>query len=178
MMVLGIDPGSVHSGVVLYDEDRAKVISSGDVDNDTLLNVLRLGFWGSFVLTDCDLAIEDIEGMGQMVGRDVFETCVWIGRFIEAWEHGYEQKKAHRISRGDEKVVLCGRKTVLNPKTGKRMNVSDSMIRAAIIDRFPSTGGGKIPQIGIVKNKGPLFGVSGHAWSALAVVLTYLETRK
>jgi len=178
MKVLGIDPGTDSSGVVLYDKDDKFVIFSDEMQNSELLDELRTQWINGYSTDDVECAIEDIEGMGQIVGKSVFETCIWIGRFIEAWEFNHGGSEAHRISRGDEKIVLCGCKTVKNPKTGKRQRVSDAMIRAAVIDRFPASGGGKTPQVGTKKKRGPLYGVTGHCWSALAVALTYLETRE
>ena len=55
----------------------------------------------------------------------------------------------------------------------------DTNIRQRVIDIFPATGGGKTPQIGTKKEPGPLYGVTSHCISALAVGLTYkygLET--
>lgn len=178
MRVLGVDPGTRMSGMLLYDTDTEEVLHSEEVDNKDLLDALRSAkLCGVFDTGDIELAIEDIEGMGLMVGKDVFETCIWIGRFIEAWEYNHGGSEAHRISRGDEKIVICGCKTVINPQTGKRKAVSDSMIRKAVIEKFPASGGGKTPQVGTKKLPGPLYGVKGHCWSALAIVITYLETR-
>jgi hypothetical protein len=47
------------------------------------------------------LATEMIDVFG-MAGRTVFETCVWIGRFIEAW--GTEDYT--KVTRHDVKVHL------------------------------------------------------------------------
>jgi hypothetical protein len=51
----------------------------------------------------------------------------------------------------------------------------DAEIRRRLIERFPATGGGSIPQIGTKAQPGPLYGVSGHCWQALSVVVTGLE---
>ena len=39
------------------------------------------------------------------VGREVFETCLWIGRFVEAW---YEPDAVQLVYRRDVKLHLCG----------------------------------------------------------------------
>lgn len=63
------------------------------------------------------------------VGETVFETCVWVGRFIEAVSN-YDIEYT-KIYRKDEKMNLC-----------QSMRAKDSNIRQALIDRF-----------GIVRNK-------------------------
>ena len=149
-MILAIDPGNKQSGWCLFDGQR--VHDSGVLDNDEMLGRVLLN-------RDKRLAIEMIASYGMPVGREVFDTCVWIGRFIQA--HGGD---AQLVYRKDVKMHLCG-----------TMKAKDGNIRQAIIDLFPATGGGKIPQIGIKSQKGPLYGVSSHAWPALAVAITTLN---
>lgn len=192
MIVLGIDPGTTHSGVVVFDVDGNSVIhSSRGMENCFLLSVLREGAWfrdgyagffGDSIVIDF-VFIETIEAMGQIIGNSTIKTAIWVGEFKEAWRRSLNEAVSveggsscvRMVRRGDEKSVLCGGSTVLNPSTGRRVSVGDSNIRAAVIDRFPATGGGKTPQVGTKKKRGPLYGVKGHAWSALAVVLTGLE---
>jgi len=104
------------------------------------------------------LAIEMIASYGMAVGREVFETCVWIGRFQQAW-HTPDGVKL--VYRRDVKMQLCG-----SPKA------KDANIRQALLDMFPATGGGKTPQIGTKAQPGPLYGITSHAWAALAVAVT------
>jgi hypothetical protein len=176
MIVCGIDPGDTKSGVVVFDTDAHRVMVSNWCKNRSLLTVLRNPIKGrKYPL--CGLYLETIEPMGLRVGRSTFDTMFWVGKFAEAWENA-TGTFARLVRRGDEKIVLCGRKTERNPKTGRPMAISDSSIRQAIIDRFPPDGGGKTPQVGTKKEPGPLYGVKGHAWSALAVVLTGLELER
>lgn len=170
--VLAVDPGTEKSGVVVYNLERKYVVKAEEMTNDILLGELRLNS------DNYDFfAIETVEGMGQIVGKSIFETCIWIGRFVEAWENNTDMN-ATRVSRGDEKIVLCGAKTVKDPETGKRRGVSDAMIRQALIDRFPETGAGKTPQVGTKKEPGPLYGVKGHMWSALAIAVVWAEIHR
>lgn len=104
------------------------------------------------------LAIEMIASYGMPVGKEVFETCVWIGRFIQSWGDSTPVKLVYRK---DVKMRLCG-----------SMKAKDANIRQALIDLFPATGGGKTPQIGTKSKPGPLYGVSTHIWPALAVAVT------
>lgn len=157
MRLLCIDPGTTKSGVVVFDGKRVSDVYS-ELDNEILLD---------YILHDAfksdKLAIEMIASMGMAVGVTTFETCVWIGRFMQA----YGADLVTRIKRHEVKMCLC-----------HSMRAKDSNIRQAILDRFPTTGGGKTPQVGIKKQPGPLFGVSKHAWAALAVGITYFEERK
>lgn len=151
-MILAIDPGTTESGWVRLDD--GKVIDSGVTDNGDMLAKLERGFCSDTTwMRPSKVAIEMIASYGMPVGREVFETCVWIGRFIEAWGN------QHRlIYRKDVKMHLCG-----SPRA------KDSNIRQALIDKLGPQGN--------KANPGPTYGVKSHAWAALAVAVTAAETK-
>jgi hypothetical protein len=148
--ILALDPGPEQTGWVLYDGER--VHSSAVEPNAAMLE--RVEHWQS----GATLAIEMIASYGMPVGREVFETCVWIGRFMQAWR---DPADVRLVYRQDVKLHLCG-----SPRA------KDSNVRQALLDLFPRTGGGATPQIGTKKQPGPLYGVSSHAWPALGVAVT------
>jgi hypothetical protein len=150
--ILGVDPGPVDSGWCMFDGQR--VLHSGVSGNREILKCVAS--WGEKV------AIEMIASYGMPVGREVFETCVWIGRFIQASK---TPDAVRLVYRRDVKMHLCG-----------SSKAKDGNVRQAMIDMFPRTGGGATPQIGVKKKPGPLYGVSTHAWPALAVCITALHT--
>jgi len=127
-----------------------------EVENNDILELLKQEKYRYITL-----AIEMIASYGMAVGASTFETCVWIGRFIERFSGDYKY-----IYRKDVKINLCN-----------SMKAKDANVRQALLDRFEPTGGGKCPQVGTKKQPGPLFGISSHMWSALAVGITYLETK-
>ncbi|MGZ7030177.1 MAG: hypothetical protein ACXVG9_12700, partial [Terriglobales bacterium] len=135
-MILAIDPGTTESGWCIYDGSR--VVESGVADNQTMLNTVKVA---RFKLDIGLLAIEMIASYGMAVGREVFETCVWIGRFQQAW---HIPEKVELIYRRDVKLHLCGSAKAKDPN-----------VRQALLDMFPRTGGGKTPQIGTKSNPGP-----------------------
>ncbi len=98
-----------------------------------------------------------IASYGMGVGKSVFETCVWIGRFIEVIGDNYKY-----IYRKDEKMNLCG-----------SMKAKDSNIVQALIDRFaPNTSNkGK----GTKKEPGWFYGFKKDIWQAYAVGVTYYD---
>lgn len=147
--ILAIDPGTDKSGWVRLDDGRIEMF--GVDDNDFVLDIVSN-------TTSADIAIEMIASFGMAVGREVFETCVWIGRFVQAAKN---PEAVQLIYRRDVKLHLCGSSKAKDPN-----------IRQALLDMFPRTGGGATPQVGTKKQPGPLFGVSSHAWSALAVAVT------
>jgi hypothetical protein len=80
---------------------------------------------------------------------------------MQAWRN---PKAVRLIYRRDVKLRLCG-----------TVKAKDANVRQALIDMFPKTGGGKIPQIGTKAQPGPLYGVASHAWAAVAVAVTALD---
>ena len=148
MRVLAIDPGSEQSAFVVYE--GGKILDFGIRDNAILIRQINR--------EDCKyLAVEMIASYGMPVGETVFETCVWIGRFIQAWG-GTNYTK---IYRKEVKMALCG-----------SMKAKDSNIRQAIMDRYGST---REKAIGTKKNPQALYGVSKDVWSALAVAITFAK---
>lgn len=149
-MIFAIDPGTVRSGWVLLDGMR--VVDSGVHENADLLRWVQAG-QGADVL-----AIEMIASYGMAVGREVFETVRWIGRFQQAWRNPDD---VHLVYRAQVKLHLC-----------KTPQAKDVNVRRALLDMFPAIGGGKTPQVGTKGKPGPLYGVNTHAWAALGVALT------
>lgn len=144
-MILAIDPGNELSAWCLLD--NGSPIRTGKEKNEDLLKRLREDEFAASLL-----AVEMIASYGMAVGREVFETCLWIGRFIEAWRGQYQL-----IYRRDVKLFHC-----------ESARATDANIRAARIDRF---GPGKEKAIGRKTAPGPLYGLKGDEWSALAVAL-------
>ena len=119
--------------------------------NEQLLNRLR-NKWNP----QHHLAIEMIASYGMAVGKEVFETCVLIGRIVEAWTHRQGQHRL--VYRRDVKLFHC-----------ETARANDANIRAALLDRY---GPGKDIAVGTKKTPGPLYGIKGDEWAALAVALT------
>lgn len=159
MINIGIDPGTTRSAfAVLVAESR--LIEFGILPNEELLKRFRDGDFSSHVAT-----FEEVRSYGMAVGKSVFETVLWCGRFMEAYEN-QSQRLAYRLGRLDVKLHLC-----------KSPKAKDANVRQAIIDRYEPTGGGKEPAIGIKSNKGPLFGVSKDVWAALGVAITWRDQK-
>lgn len=153
--ILAIDPGNEQSAYLLIGADQ-RPIRFGIHDNHDLLRMLREELWGGADL-HLELAVEMIASYGMPVGREVFETCVWIGRFVQAWGGPHAL-----VYRREVKSHLC-----------HDSKAKDGNIRQALIDRF----GGKDKAIGLKKTPGPLYGVKEDVWSALAIAVTRQETR-
>lgn len=152
MSLLAIDPGTTESGWVLLREGR--VAESGVSDNDTLLENMLFDCGDG----DVGCAIEMIASYGMPVGREVFETCVWIGRFSERW-HSHTGNLPALVYRRDVKLHLCG--------TAK---AKDANVRQALIDLLGPQGTKREP--------GATYGVRSHAWAALAVGVTHLGLQR
>ena len=157
--IVGIDPGSTASGVVVYDSAiSSPVVYAAKLDNPTLLTALgcralREDVW----LKDHVLVVEFPVPRGMPASRDLFLAVEWVGRFREAWG---DDAAFVKMDRKDVKMSLCG-----------VSSAKDTNIRAAIIDRF----GGKDRAIGRKATAGPLYGVKADAWAALAVAMTYMD---
>ena len=175
MKLLAIDPGTTKSGWVMID--TFVPVEWGWTDNHEMYSLINK--------FQVPLVIEDVAHYGMPVGRDVFETVRWTGRFDRHAEAS--ALPTEYINRPEVKLALCG-----SPRA------NDSTIRQALIDRYggddKAVGGKKCKtckgkgwtgrnhddcvdcdKTGYKTAKGMLYGISGHVWSALAVGLTYFE---
>lgn len=118
--ILAIDPGPVKSSYVVFDGE--KIVQSGTEDNLRLIERLPSMY---SELTKPVLVIEEITSYGMAVGKSVFDTVFWYGRFFQSWP-------------GD--VLLIPRRQVKLHLTG-RVNTRDSDIRRAVILRLDSAAG-------------------------------------
>lgn len=148
-MIICIDPGTRDSGTVMLSADGT-VEAAGQKSNEEIIDLLR----SEGDHTGNVLVIEHVQSMGMAVGQEVFDTVEWGGRFMEAWmDRGGTVAK---VPRRDVKQHLCGHAKAKDPN-----------IRAALIDLY----GGSDQ----CKKGGRLERVKGHAWSALAVGVVYLD---
>jgi hypothetical protein len=141
-IVLGIDPGTTESAWVLWDGSR---VQAGKIHaNEALRHDLNRG-----LIPHTHAAVEMVACYGMPVGREVFETCVWIGRFSEYID-------AEFVFRRDVKLHLCN-----------SAKAKDANIRQALLDR--------LGHVGTKGNPGPLYGVKSHLWAALAVAVYWFD---
>lgn len=151
--LIAIDPGTTHSAYVvcrLNDQGKIEKIleTVAQLPNEEMCNMFDV-----FTRPGDQFVIEMISSYGQRVGREVFETCLWIGRFIENILL-VSEKEPDLITRHDVKMRL----------TGKVAGVNDSALRQVVMDLH----GGKVAK-GTKKNPGPLYNVKADAWQALAI---------
>lgn len=152
-MIVAIDPGHVQSAYVVMGADL-RIAGAGIEPNASVLVGLRRNGWNVQ-----EMVVEMVESFGMAVGREVFETVYWIGRFCEAWnQRSSLTAQASRIYRSEVKLHLC---------LSKR--AKDGNVRQALLDKLGPRGTKKEP--------GPTYGISTHMWSALAVGVTFVETR-
>lgn len=153
-MILGLDPGPEQSAVVVYDPQTHRVVEAHEWPNTELLAWLR-----AFVQQtpgETALVIEQVTSFGMPVGAEVFETVFWSGRFAQAWTEGASAAMFERLPRLVVKVALC-----------HDSRAKDANIRQALIDRF----GGR----GCLRKGGSLYAIHGHAWSALAIAVSWWQ---
>jgi hypothetical protein len=144
-VILAIDPGTVQSGWCMLEHGRVVAPGSGVSPNADVLEHIRQCCNSRVAV----LAIEMVASYGMPVGREVFETVRWIGRFQQAWR---DPEAVRLVFRRDVKLHLCG-----------SAKAKDANIWQALKDR--------LGEVGTKKNPGPLYGVSSHARAALAVAV-------
>lgn len=158
--ILAIDPGNTESGWCLIRREDYRPLRFGKVPNAELLSLISAGD-----IEPDAVAIEMVASYGMAVGREVFETCVWIGRIMQESIEYLGGVPVELIFRIDEKLTLCH-----SPRA------NDATIRQALIDRFAmhdlKTGKG-------TKAKPDWFyGFAKDMWAAYAVGVTWLDKQK
>ena len=142
-LTLSIDPGNELSAYCFLE--GYKPVSIGKVGNSELLQIIAEH-------PHDVMAIEMIASYGMPVGSTIFDTCVWLGRFIER-----STAPHHLVYRKNVKLNLC-----------HTHRAKDSNVRQALLDRFGD--------VGTKKHPGWFYGFKSDIWSAYAVGITYLDS--
>ena len=158
--LLAIDPGSTASGWVLIDVDTRRPLRFGKTENVKLRDEIdmRLG-------EATHVVIEMVASYGMAVGADVFETCVWIGRFAESIRrYRFDRQEPALVKRLAVKTHHC-----------HSARATDSTIRQALVDRFahgqPNHGKGTKAA------PGWFHGFHTDLWQAYALAVYAADTR-
>ncbi len=146
-VILAIDPGPDESAWCIYSGTGP--MEWGKEPNGSL-HVPDYGY--------AEIVIEMVASYGMPVGAEIFETCVMIGRLLAGHAR---YGPLGRLTRAMVKLHIC-----------KNSRANDATIRQAILDRY----GGKERAIGKKKTPGPLYGLHGDCWAALALAITAAET--
>lgn len=152
-VIIAIDPGNVQSAMVKYDTESKLPTFIALEPNAKIMEYLA----GS---PEKRLAIEMIASYGMSVGATTFDTCLWIGRFVQ--QHVADMGEYRLLYRREEKIHLCG-----------TMKAKDPNISQAIMDRY---GSDRRIAVGTMKKPGPLYGFKEDIWAAMAVAITAAET--
>jgi hypothetical protein len=167
-MIAAIDPGPFESAYVLLG-NSGTIVFAAKLTNHELLKRLRTK---TLPTMSARLFIEMVANYGMPAGRELFETCVWIGKFAEA---------------SDVYVDLVYRKTVCG-HICKDARAKDANIRQALIDRYgpqwitetytPTGAKGQPLKERTRRIPGPTNGITADCWSALAIATYALDTQR
>lgn len=153
--ICAIDPGCEESAYVLLGPDLRPESFTKQSNEIMYLHMIE-ALNNLTPYDDVVFAVEMIASYGMPVGREVFDTVLWIGRLQERLRN-YD---LFLIYRKDEKAAICH-----SPKA------NDATIRQALIDRFapgvPNKGKGS------KKCPGWFYGFRADIWQAYAVGVTY-----
>ena len=160
--IIGIDPGNKETAFCLVSARTLAPVYFVKEENKKMLTDL-LNTVQAVGIDNVEIVMEDIASYGMAVGREVFDTCKWIGRILDRFE--LQGKDVALIFRMDEKKTICH-----NPRA------NDATIRQALIDRFaygvPNKGKGS------KKDPGWFYGFHADVWSAYAVAVTYADMKE
>lgn len=151
MNVLAIDPGTHESAFVAWSSNIPRIEHAGIKPNAELLSMLGFNEMAGSSVFDVT-AIEMVACYGMAVGKEVFETCVWIGRF-----HERMLPYPRLVYRRDVKMHHC-----------QSARAKDANVRQSLIDKYGAPGTKKSP--------GLTYGLKSHLWQAFAIATFISET--
>lgn len=158
MRVLAIDPGNTESAYALIDADH-RPVHFDKLPNEELRSALRYNALGQAADVT---AVEMVASYGMAVGADVFETCVWIGRFVEAL-HVCTGRPTLLVKRHPVKLHHC-----------RAANATDANIKQALVDRFAC--GVRNHGKGTKAEPGFFYGFKADVWQAYALAVHVADT--
>lgn len=156
MNLLAIDPGNRESGYVVIDSASFLPSDFGKVANEEFATWLTTAPFDLVV-------IEQIGhyGTGMPAGRDIFDTCRWIGRFEQILHD--RGATPDLVLRAKVKAHVC-----------HSSKAKDSNVRQALVDRFAAgqLNHGK----GTKAAPGWFHGFAADVWAAYALAVYAADT--
>lgn len=149
--LLAIDPGNLESAYVVIDADTRRPIHFDKVPNPDLLDAL------DGLSANASIAhIEMVASYGMPVGAEVFETCVWIGRFLQRLD--------------DLHVITClTKRQPVKLHHCHHPRATDATVRQALVDRFAP--GERNHGKGTKAAPGWFYGFRADVWQAHALAV-------
>jgi hypothetical protein len=146
-LILGLDPGPRICGICEYDPRVRRVFSS--ISDASVEYALQMLDSNPYVV-----AIERVQATGQIAGNEVLWTAEVSARLYQrALDYGYEAEWLYR-------------REVLRILDVTGAGNRDSLVRARLLEMH---GGPEAK--GTKRAPGPLYGLSGHGWAALALAV-------
>lgn len=144
-VVISVDPGSSESAIVIWN--GTSIGTALILPNEDLI---RLLLKSTKLMENHLFSIERIGSYGMIVGQEVFDTCVFIGRLQQvALQAGADVRL---VFRRDVKLHLCG-----------QARAKDANVTQALKDRFGEKG--------TKKEQGVTYKLSSHLWQAFALAV-------
>lgn len=163
--VLAIDPGNRLSGFSLIDTKDYRPLQFGKVRNDELRKKLIDYTKDPLIQGNLEVVIEMVAhyGSGMPAGKEVFDTCVYIGHLEEICR--IRKTPAKLLERRFTKLNICG-----------QAHAKDSNIIRAICDRFVpgQSNYGK----GTKLHQGFFYGFKADIWQSYALGVTYIDMKR
>jgi len=157
-LILGLDPGPETSGVVLVTNEYPPRIRYACAE----LEIKHIKLPNNTAYT----VIEWLSSYGTIVGENTFRTALVAGQIKERSEA--MGIAAYLIKRPEASHILTGQR-------GAKDKHTKAAIREIYQDAGMAYGGGADPTKGTKKYPGPLYGISSHAWDALAVIIAWMR---
>jgi hypothetical protein len=148
MKLFAIDPGPKQSAFLKYGSETDIIYGFGIIENEKLLEIVRL------IAPHEQIVCEMIQSFGMPVGKEIFETVLFIGQVKEASLNAGHS--LNLIYRKEIKQHFCNTN-----------RATDSNIRCVLIDRFGPPG--------TKKQQGKLYGIKKDIWSALALAVYFSD---
>ncbi len=161
MNIIAIDPGPELSALVAYDPLTRLPLDMRLIATTDALAWLRRADPDDYGVLAVEYTppytLQTASGQG-FVPSQVVATAIEIGAMREAWCGAFAL-----VSRLDVKKHLLG-----------KTSGNDAMVAAALVDRY---GGTLAAAKGTKRARGPLYGIKRDLWAALAVAVTWCESR-
>jgi len=123
--ILSIDPGSDYSGIVFFNVVDDRLLKSCKIDNESVQRIIDVN------RTKISLVVIEMLSSYGIVGASVFETAIWIGKYIR-----------HLETIGLPWILI--KRSIVRGYWEPKNDKLEQLIRDGIITKWPKTTDNKI----------------------------------